>query len=146
MQGIKQLIKGLDEIVTSLSTGFLINDYNDWPFIRLDFEGNFILSLGLLLRFRGFLLNFFDSLFERLESIYCESNLFALDFGRLKNEVSHFPKIAFNILSVAKAMSGSAAPQTYVRLKTSTYGLTNCAVSARVVCALSPLVIEFGVL
>ena len=146
LQRIEELIKGLNKIVTSLPSRFLVNDYNDWPFIGLDFEGNFVLSFGLLLRFRSLLLNFLDSLFERLESIDCESDLFALYFGWLKNEVSHFPKIAFNILPIAKAMSGSAAPQTYVRLKASAYSFAYCAVGAWVVCALSPLVIEFWVL
>jgi hypothetical protein len=64
LQWIEELVKSFDEIITSLPAGFLINDNDDWPFVGLNFEGDLILSFGLLLRFRGLLLNFLDSLFK----------------------------------------------------------------------------------
>jgi hypothetical protein len=137
------MVKSFDEIITSLSAGFLINYNDDWTFVGLDFEGDFILSFGLLLRFRGLLLNFFDSLFKRLECVNCESNFLALDFSRFQNKVPHLAEIALNIMSIAKAMPSPSAPKTYIRLKASTYGLADCTVSAGVVCALPPLVIKF---
>ncbi len=103
------------------------------------------MSLRLLFRLGGLLFDFFDSLFEGLEGIDCECDFFALDFSGFEDEISHFPKITFDVLAITKAVSAPSAPQTDVRFEASANSVTDSAVGTGIVSALPPLVVEFGV-
>lgn len=140
------MVKCLNEVISCLPSWFFIN-YNDyWSFIWLNFKCDCILLLWLILRLRCLLFDLTYAFSQRLKCIYSKANFLALNFCRLKNKFSHFSKIAFKIFSITKSVSCSSAPETYIRLKSSTYSFANSTIWTRIVSALPPLMIKFRVL
>ena len=81
-----------------------------------------------------------------MESVYSERYFLALDFSGLKDEISHFSKIALNILPITKTVPSPTAPKANIGLKPCTYGIANRTISTGVVGALPPLMVKFGAL